>query len=187
MAITKQGFTIANSLCKDANGFSTGVIGEIKQDVITQQSQSKRGEIDETTSDIYIIPIISSGNNAKPLQINLMLGTKINPNPLDTVRKGTKNVRVYNKLTTFLLKTGCLLESELDDLPRFAESAFKKFNNLKGVCIKFKSEKNKGGFENILISTIELLDDTLKTASDSPVKKTRTRKSKKDSELPVSE
>lgn len=156
MAI-KKGFSVATGLIKDSNDFATGVIGEISQDTVTRQNQTKRGEIDETNSEVFNIPVHCDSTGDKPITIKLMLGTKINPEPLDMVRKGSKNVPVYNKLTTFLLKTGCIPNNDLEDLAGKEDVIFKNFESLQGLKIRFKSEKNKAGFNDILISTIEVL------------------------------
>ena len=156
----KKGFTVASSLVKDDNGFTTGIIVKITQEVITRQTSTKRGEIDEVNNEVNLIPVHCESSGDKLITINLMLGTKINPEPLETVRKGSKNVKIYNKLTTFLIKTGCLQESELNQLAEKSESVYAKFEALEGQKIRFKSEKNKAGFNDISIGTIEIVTES---------------------------
>jgi hypothetical protein len=152
-----KGFTVAKGLVKDDKDMSVGVIGEITQEQVTRQNQTKRGEIDETTANVFVIPVHCESTGEEPITIRLMLGTNINPEPLDTMRKGSKNIKVYNKLTTFLLKTGCLTTSDLENLAGQEQAAFDKFLKLEGIKIRFKSEKNKAGFNDILIGSIEVL------------------------------
>lgn len=159
MAI-KKGFSVATGLVKDDNGYTTGLIGEISEETITRQNQTARGEIDETEQTVFTVPVMCETTGTKPITIKLMLGTKVNPEPLDTIRKGSKQVKVYNKLTTFLMNTGCLSVSDLDDLTgEKLEGVFSSFEKLHGVKIRFKSEKNKANFNDILISTIEVVKD----------------------------
>jgi hypothetical protein len=162
-----KGFTVTTGLVKDHEDMASGFIGEITQETITRATQSKRGEIDEVTSEVFTVPVLCQSTNDKPLKINLMLGTKINPEPLDTIRRGSKNVKVYNKLTTFLLNTGCLAESDLENVIGKESEIFNRFQSLQGVKIRFKTEKIKSGFNDILISSIKI-DGETKTE---PVKK----------------
>lgn len=152
-------------LTLDDAGFATGIVGELTQKEVTQTTKTSKGEMDEYKREVLVIPIFGTCNAVKPMNIQLMLGQTINPEYVDNVRVGTKNVAVYNRFTQLLLSTNIVSEDELKEGRTGAvvfngerlDKVWTALENLEGEKIKFKAVVNKKGFYEIELKTVQII------------------------------
>lgn len=95
---------------------------------------------------------------------NVIFNGNVNPTPTDVKRKGTKNVKIFNLFTTTLLRLEILTEDDLKKAEKDAsvlnpDDIMAEFLAVKDLPVRFKTHKNKKGFDEVDISTVEIIKD----------------------------
>jgi hypothetical protein len=133
---------VANSPLIDSEGYCTGTISDI------EVGENHRG--DET-----FVFMIEVQGKLKPITMRITTGTKISQE--QTYHHGGKQPEYY-AITTLLIRTGLIKESELASMTTDQIEAI-DIEQLKGKKIKALAEKSakSRGLVNLKIDTIEIV------------------------------
>lgn len=157
MAI-KVKMKIANNLIKSEDGVYEGAITDLGFGVGTRTEKNGR-DIEQIEFQRFEMSVAFEGTN-EPIKIKTYTGVSINNEPLEVkyAGRGAKNeVAIYNRFTTLLLALGLLTIDELDSVTeKTLERIEKDIDGLKGQMIRCKVGKDKGGYNAIDLSSLEL-------------------------------
>jgi hypothetical protein len=138
----------------DGNGYVHGSVTVTETvKTVTSTSNDKR-DINYDSTDVECFELIFNTEtlDSKPFRLtSAIFGTSVNPIPSTHKRIGSKNIPIYNKFTTVLMRLNILDKPTLDraktDISVLDTDTIQaEFLAIKDLPVKFKTGKNSKGF-----------------------------------------
>ena len=153
---------LATSPKKSNDGYVKALATVIETiELVTVQ---KDGFIEKVEKDCFKVLLKTETIDKKDMTMNIAIFGTFNPNSESTKRIGSKNVPIYNKLTTVLLKLNVIdkefldkAKSDIDNTDLADMTA--QFLAIKDLPVRFKTLKNAKGFLEPDIMSLEVTGD----------------------------
>lgn len=155
---------LASNLALDENGYANGLLTVIEtRKTVNPNSGGKRSLMVDTHEKDCFELIFQCGNTRnETMEIKTAIfGMIVNPEPTKMQRIGSKNVPIYNKFTTVLMRLNILSKEVLDKARKDAtiidlDTITALFLAIKDLPVKFKPQKNEKGYIEPNLITLEV-------------------------------
>lgn len=155
---------VAKNLILDDNGYTNGVLTVIETTKRIESNSGNKRSLMKDYSEVNCFELVieckATNNEIMPIK-TAIFGTTINPEPVEIKRIGSKNIPIYNKFTTVLLRLNILNKDELDKARKDVnvidtDTVKSLFLAIKDLPVKFKPQKNEKGFIEPNLLTLEI-------------------------------
>lgn len=155
---------LASNLALDETGYAHGLLTVIETTKIVNSNSGGKRSLMIDTHEIDCFELTfdcqNTRNEIMPIK-TAIFGMTINPEPSETKRIGSKNIPIYNKFTTVLLRLNIVSKDELDKARKDAsiidvDTVKSLFLAIKDLPVKFKPQKNEKGFIEPNLLSLEI-------------------------------
>ena len=155
---------LASNLALDETGYAHGLLTVIETTKIVNSNSGGKRSLMVDTHEIDCFELIFNCRNTRNETMEIktaIFGMTINPEPVETKRMGSKNIPIYNKFTTVLMRLNILTKDVLDKACKDAsiidlDTVMALFLAIKDLPVKFKPQKNEKGFVEPNLITLEV-------------------------------
>lgn len=158
---------LASVLKIDEQGYAHGLASVVETTKTVNSSSGDKRTIMLDNREVDCFELIVECKNTKGESMPIktaIFGMTINPEPVETKRIGSKNIPIYNKFTTVLLRLNVLTKEELEKARKDitvldTDTITALFLAIKNLPVKFKPQKNAKGFTEPNLLTLEVTGD----------------------------
>jgi hypothetical protein len=153
---------IIRPMKKDEKGLILGNLSVSESTRNCEITDKETGSLDIKPVPCFVLEIESEDVKGNKKKLNaLIFGMNIKPEA--TIKRiGTKNVKLYNKFTTALLRLGVISKEEIEKAETEdvldEEKILNDFLAISNMPIKYKLIKNKRGYDEPDLSSLELIE-----------------------------
>lgn len=154
---------LATSPKKSSDGYVNALATVIE--TIENVTVQKDGFIEKVEKECFKVILKTETIDKKDMTMNIAIFGTFNPVPDEKPKRvGTKSVKIYNKLTTVLLKLNVIDKEFLDKAKENLDESdladmTAQFLAIKDLPVRFKTLKNAKGFMEPDILTLEVTGD----------------------------